>query len=1693
MIEKMTLEQFREIKRKLASIIKQNVDLYEQHKNDENYNYDEDKKRLEEQYLEIQNRLLSYDLSDIPFAEWMNMKIISDENHIADFSKTKANIDFDVVEYYGNGNFKGCNVRNLDKIQSFLNLNEFDEQTIQMNSQLFLSDAFGNEFKEKYYNNLLKISDLASLSSEQLEEIKQKGFREHLDYNASNILMLETLGLDKVVLLYNHSEQEYEAVSQILSRYSLEFRENTNVPTFKELLEQVKNVDVSEIKKVCFDFVKQQIVNTTSLIIQSDLPEMFIRENADIFLIDANIPDEVKKRYFERNLTLQDLLDYPEVFQNIQVDYFMASSTYIPQFIRDNYGVGKFQELLQKHPDVFSHIQQKRELYEFNKFLKKRKDLDTAFIRAVKEYFLEYGGPDSADFKFNFIPGPFMDISDRQTTYNVPEWLSSMNFQFVWNLDTANDLLQYTESVFVLDAAQRRTLDTLNIDNIRRFEQETGFFTHKEYEWSSNLEMLSAFSDYFHMHDPNSLTKLGIDFKNGTLSYEEFLNQLANCLDNMRKNEIFIDFHNYDWIQGEFRDNHPEIFMDLNAPKELKEAFYRNNITPGFLYVHKEYIPYLVNKNLSNTIRADIKLSVPGLVDEQGQMTPNSVNFIDEYVSRYGNERLLELISKYGEILSDITITSFHNEIENEQAIEKSLRNSIYNRIINEKINYAYLSSISELVSEHPEIFVSFDSLNNVSQEEKQRLTKAFYSRTLTFDDIKKYPELIAILKDKNLQIAFGIEDDKYKNKMPIRTNETSIDPIEMSFRPLNAGPNCYSPYSDLEIPQVLGNEKFLGLCSKYGRYMYGMATHLSKEITVRKGKYVDLGMQHLDELSFEEVSKLMENIIARESILGNVDYQPEDAPAFLKESHPELFLSEDAPDDLKMYFYNRDNIYHMSFEVLQKHKDWLPFLKDKAIATSLLRNNYLKQDMIKFLEVFGEEKAVKLGINRTETVEEMLKAQQVDLMKSWYDKTGGKFIPDFVVMQNFRFEEADKFLASGSKWSNLMRIKSFSGTPEARDAMLKLAYSFGVFDQDQRGFKKLQNLLTDLPKKIDSEQAYIFEQIDEQINLHSQKDVFFNVKSRSYTDSYENIHTTREPFPSSKVEESYQKMIEHVKNNSFIELLDTQSLLNLLESLKQENVGIDFSRNIFTQIYRKNENDSYTLTINAQSCPKSAQAIRGILEKFIELPILTPDKAHQLFGRFELKYDADFREFLLANMDKIMKNPEYVSLVASVQRQFADIKAINSDRALTWELAVSYAQTNKFTSVNVGNERVAEISAIAGYSQAEFNTLQQIYNYGKQRTFSSIPRIEKTSGKYSYEMLRLDDPLAMAIGTLTDCCQELNNCAEVCMEHSMVDKNGRVFVIKDEQGNIVAQSWVWRNKDVLCFDNIEIPDKAFARAAKESPDLGRKGFTDAVYEIYKQAAHDLIEADKRVYKELLESGKITQEQYDGLRLGKVTVGLGYNDIAASLKQNLQVNKGTVSRPLPFEEPVKLSKGLYTSDSTTQYILEERGDRKKFDGDTLPVHSDAYVEYTDANFTEKSLFSLEKLEIVTKEDPINLDTSVSDYADSEHLVTEIARNYGLNPETAKIVMNPNFAIIYDVNGDKVRVGDLLFNTKVDNDQQQMDIENQVVMQMRLALEQIVGDKQIDVSALDEKQLEMYAKITGLTDEIDIERGVGHAI
>ena len=45
--------------------------------------------------------------------------------------------------------------------------------------------------------------------------------------------------------------------------------------------------------------------------------------------------------------------------------------------------------------------------------------------------------------------------------------------------------------------------------------------------------------------------------------------------------------------------------------------------------------------------------------------------------------------------------------------------------------------------------------------------------------------------------------------------------------------------------------------------------------------------------------------------------------------------------------------------------------------------------------------------------------------------------------------------------------------------------------------------------------------------------------------------------------------------------------------------------------------------------------------------------------------------------------------------------------------------------------------------------------------------------------------------------------------------------------------------------------------------------------------------------------------------------------------------------------------------------------------------------------------------------------------------------------------NPNFAIIYDASEKEVRIADLLFNTKIDNDKQQIDIEKSEIQSIRV--------------------------------------------
>ena len=93
------------------------------------------------------------------------------------------------------------------------------------------------------------------------------------------------------------------------------------------------------------------------------------------------------------------------------------------------------------------------------------------------------------------------------------------------------------------------------------------------------------------------------------------------------------------------------------------------------------------------------------------------------------------------------------------------------------------------------------------------------------------------------------------------------------------------------------------------------------------------------------------------------------------------------------------------------------------------------------------------------------------------------------------------------------------------------------------------------------------------------------------------------------------------------------------------------------------------------------------------------------------------------------------------------------------------------------------------------------------KRTSSTIPRVEGSNDEYSYEILKYDDMKSLAVGNMTDCCFTVLGVGYHCLKHALTNQNGRIFVIKKDN-EIIAHSWVWRNGNHLCFDNIEISKK---------------------------------------------------------------------------------------------------------------------------------------------------------------------------------------------------------------------------------------------------------------------------------------------
>lgn len=464
-IEKLSIEQFNEIKGKMIKLVENFNAVADSNENNSDFNMELFYKEFVNQYILYQQKLLSYDLSDIPFEAWDSISIITPEigeefgikidNSIVDFSGTRANLDFDIINISGKGNFKNCNVKNIQR-HYHISEDSFDEQTIQNNSNVFLSDTFSEDFKQKFYNNKLKIEDIIGLSDEQLKEIKENVNYEWCDINSDS----RFLGLERCIELYKYSPQDYYEVMENLShRLSLSSNDS-------QYYEQLFTCDLKDLKEISFNYFRETLIKSSYSIMGrgKNYPQRLIDANADIFLQNIDLDSNIRNRYYNRCLTIDDIHDNIHLFQNIDVSYFI--SDYDLKKLAKIIEIDKFYYLIRYHSEELKILNNVIDFSVFHSYWNESLDNESAFLNVVK-----------------------LGVLDCiQDSSQLSLLIDKFGFEIVDSCNSIEKLATFSDKTFLLDKKQAKVLYTFGFDHILEFEKNVHYLSDS---FNKNINLLS--------------------------------------------------------------------------------------------------------------------------------------------------------------------------------------------------------------------------------------------------------------------------------------------------------------------------------------------------------------------------------------------------------------------------------------------------------------------------------------------------------------------------------------------------------------------------------------------------------------------------------------------------------------------------------------------------------------------------------------------------------------------------------------------------------------------------------------------------------------------------------------------------------------------------------------------------------------------------------------------------------------------------------------------------------------------------------------------------------------------------------------------------------------------------------------------------------------------------------------------------
>ncbi len=295
-MEKLDLQIFRALRQEIIDYINKFREAEERGE----YLSDEEGEQFQVRYKEIIEILSEHDLSDIDFEEWRGMALLADEDNPLDFSKTKANIDFSILEEYDAyktfPNFKSCQIKNFDFEKYDYSPEMFDEEFRKENEGRFLSENIPEEVSDRFYKGELTLTDIQN-NPELANKIEEK----NLAYGLRDIYKI--IGREEFCKL--------DAQFVDTTRYS-----------WTELLNSNPNLRIAEeIMPVLYRSAREQIIGYSNEDVnrrfyhrQDQLGDRFREENPDLFLSEE-VPERVRENYYEHYLSMREFSENLQYFE----------------------------------------------------------------------------------------------------------------------------------------------------------------------------------------------------------------------------------------------------------------------------------------------------------------------------------------------------------------------------------------------------------------------------------------------------------------------------------------------------------------------------------------------------------------------------------------------------------------------------------------------------------------------------------------------------------------------------------------------------------------------------------------------------------------------------------------------------------------------------------------------------------------------------------------------------------------------------------------------------------------------------------------------------------------------------------------------------------------------------------------------------------------------------------------------------------------------------------------------------------------------------------------------------------------------------------------------------------------------------------------------------------------------------------